>query len=767
MTEMSSIKHKQKKHNLLRRAGKAFTKPFKKSAPLDKKDPATPQEIELLKKQLKSRDTQLRRKNNLLQRTQQELNKAHEEYIDLYNISPIGYFNLSRNGIILNANKKAADLLGWEVEQIIDKPLSTFVHHTSLNTYYDFISDPKVIRPPSVCELKFVRQRGLPFDALMEVSCHRNKRGAITDCIVLLSDITENKEYEHALLAEMDRAQVTLHSIGDGVITTDADGIIDYMNPIAENLTGWSTQMAIGNRLQTVFHVVNEKSQKPIANAVRRCLKANQIITLGEECVLTGKNGQKFAIQHSIAPLKHRNGKVLGVAVVFSNVTEARNMAQQIAHQATHDSLTGLVNRREFEKRLGNAIKGSKNNRTHHCLCYLDLDQFKIVNDTAGHVAGDELLRRLTVLLKSKIRSRDTLARYGGDEFGLLLDNCPLERAFQIANSLLAAVQNFNFKWDGRTFRIGVSIGLVQVTEQTTNTAEIMSQADVACYTAKDLGRNQIHIYENKDNKLAKRHSEILRVADITDSIKANRFRLYCQPISPLQKSSNEPAHYELLIRSIDSDGKIELPKTFIPAAERYGMMATIDRWVIHSAFRRYVELFDPAENIKIAINLSGNSLADSSFLQYVRQNIIESGVPSSNVCFEITETAAISNLEQARTFITELKQLGCQFALDDFGSGLSSFTYLKNLPVDYLKIDGSFVRDMINDPINQAMVAAINEVGHVMGIKTIAECAESNEIIDQLTQLGVDYAQGYAISTPMPIEVVASRLTRLKTASF
>jgi diguanylate cyclase (GGDEF)-like protein/PAS domain S-box-containing protein len=767
MTETPSITKKPKKHNLLRRAGKVLTRQIDKSTRIKNKDAATSQEFEQLKKQLKQQEIQLRKKNHLLQRTQHKLSKAREEYDELYNLSPIGCFNLSRKGVILNANIKAAELLGRELAQIVNKPLSSFVHHGSLHTYYDFITDPRVIRPPSVCELKFVRQHGVPFEALLEVSCRRNKRGAITDFMVLLSDITESKEYEHALLAEMDRAQVTLHSIGDGVITTDADGIIDYMNPVAEHLTGWSTQMAIGNRLQTVFHVVDEKSQKPIANAVQRCLKANQIITLGEDCVLVGKHGQKFAIQHSIAPLKHRNGTVLGIVVVFSNVTEARNMAQQLVHQATHDSLTGLVNRREFEKRLGNAIKGSKSSRTHHCLCYLDLDQFKIVNDTAGHVAGDELLRRITVLLKSKIRSRDTLARYGGDEFGLLLDNCPIERAYSIAKSLLAAVQNLNFEWEGRTFQVGVSIGLVPITEITTNTAEIMSQADVACYTAKDLGRNQVHIYENTDNKLAQRHSEILRVADITDSIKANRFRLYCQSISPLQETGNEAAHYELLIRAVDANGKIELPKTFIPAAERYGMMAAIDRWVIRTAFRRYVELFDQSENIKIAINISGNSLTDASFLQYVQHNISKSGIRSRNVCFEITETAAISNLEQARIFITELKQLGCQFALDDFGSGLSSFTYLKNLPVDYLKIDGSFVSDMINDPINQAMVAAINEVGHVMGIKTIAECAENHEIIDQLTKLGVDYAQGFAISTPMPIEVVASRLTQLKTVSI
>ncbi len=766
MTGKSSTKITQKKHNFLRRARKAISHPFNNNDHAAKQLPATSKEIETLKKQLKKQDAQLRRTGQLLQNTRYELIQERKKYSELYNLSPIGYFNLSRKGIILNANKKASDLFGWDMEHIIGKPLSNFVHHSSLSTYYDFISDPRSIRPPAICELKFVRQRGLPFDALMEISCQRNKRGAITDIIVLLSDITESKEFEHALLAEMDRAQVTLHSIGDGVITTDAEGIVDYMNPIAENLTGWSTQMAVGNPLQKVFHVINEKTRKPIVNAARRCLKANQVINLGEECVLIGKHGQRFAIQHSIAPLKHRNGKILGVVVVFSNVTEARNMAQKIAHQATHDSLTGLVNRREFEKRLGNAINGSKESHTQHCLCYLDLDQFKIVNDTAGHVAGDELLRRLTILFKSKIRSRDTLARYGGDEFGLLLDNCPLERAYKIANSLLAAVQNFNFKWDGRTFRVGVSIGLVPVTEKTSNTAEIMSQADVACYAAKDLGRNQVHIYENKDNRVAERHSEILRVADINDSIKANRFRLYCQPISALRTSGNESAHYELLIRSVDAEGKIELPKTFIPAAERYGMMTTIDRWVIKSAFRQYVNLFDQTENIKIGINLSGNSLTDSSMLEYVQQNITDSGIPSKNVCFEITETAAISNLEHARTFMTKLKELGCQFALDDFGSGLSSFTYLKNLPVDYLKIDGSFVRDMINDPINQAMVTAINEVGHIMGIKTIAECVENDKIIELLTQIGVDYAQGYAISTPMPIEITANRLTRLQTAT-
>jgi len=721
-------------------------------------------QVDDLASQLKTQQAELKNKTQSLNRSQQDLVAANKKYNNLYESAPIGYFNLSRQGVILNTNTKAATLLKRDKEQLIGKPLSSFVHHHSLATYYNYITNPKTLRLENSCELKLTQKHGLPFDALMEISCKRNKRGAILEILTLVSDITERKEYEQALIAEMDRAQVTLHSIGDGVITTDAEAIVDYMNPIAEHLTGWSTENAIGNPLQTVFHVINEQNQKPMVSAVTKCLRANQIISLDNECVLIGKDGQRFAIQNSVAPLRGRNGNVLGVVVVFSNVTEARSMAQQIAHQATHDSLTGLVNRREFEKRLNNAVKSAKESNTQHCLCYLDLDQFKIVNDTAGHVAGDDLLRKLTLLLKSKIRGRDTLARHGGDEFGLLLANCPLDQAYKIANSLVAAVRNFHFEWEQRTFRIGVSIGLIPITSKTNSTAELMSQADVACYTAKDLGRNQVHIYQNEDNKLAQRHTEILRVADITDSIKANRFRLYCQTIQPLSPDEDEPVHYELLLRSVDVDGKIELPKNFIPAAERYGMMAAIDRWVINCALHRYMELFDLSEKVNIAINLSGNSLADSSLLPFVRDTLAESGMPAQRVCFEITETAAIGNLEQACHFISELKTVGCRFALDDFGSGLSSFTYLKNLPVDYLKIDGSFVKDMIDDPINEAMVAAINEVGHVMGIKTIAECAENDEIIQQLTRLGVDYAQGYAIGTPLPIDVVASKLNRLKT---
>ena len=717
------------------------------------------QQISELRTALKDERYNLARQTKATRQALQQLQKVRTRYSALYDTSPVGYFNLSAKGLIFNSNNKAVALLKRDKADVLGQPLSSFVHHASLENFYKLMKSLNHTNTHASSEIRFVRQQGMPFHALVEISCKFNRYGDISELLVLLQDISERKQYEQALMAEMDRLQVTLHSIGDGVITTDSDGVIDYMNPIAENLTGWSTENAIGKPLQTVLRVIDEHTRKSIANPVARCLRQKQVISLGKESLLIGKNSQKYAIQSTVAPLRNRLDDILGVVVVFSNVTEARNMAQQIAHQAIHDALTGLVNRREFEKRLTNALKSVKDSGTTHCLCYLDLDQFKIVNDTAGHVAGDELLRKLTLLFKSKIRARDTLARHGGDEFGLLLDNCPLDQAFKIANSLVAAARNFQFEWNHQTFSIGVSIGLVPITSDTHSAAELMSQADIACYTAKDLGRNRVHVYQSGGEQHTNLHMDIVRVAGLSDALKADRFKLYCQSIMPLQKKKGEPLHYELLLRSVNTDGKIELPTNFIPAAERYGMMAAVDRWVIRAAFVRYMELFDESENIQISLNLSGNSLMDPGLLNYVHMMIHESGMPPHLVCFEITETAAVSNLDQARKFILDLKQIGCRFALDDFGSGLSSFTYLKNLPVDYLKIDGSFVHDMANDPINVAMVAAINEVGHIMGIKTIAECAETDAVIEQLRKLGVDYAQGYATSRPMPLDVIANKL--------
>lgn len=429
---------------------------------------------------------------------------------------------------------------------------------------------------------------------------------------------------------------------------------------------------------------------------------------------------------------------------------------ERLSYQATHDALTGLVNRREFERRLEKALFSAREEGRVHALCYLDLDQFKIVNDTCGHVAGDELLRQLTVLLQSKVRDADLLARLGGDEFGVLLENCPLEQAQVVADLLRQTVKDFHFVWQGKPFVIGVSIGLVPLNQDCESLASVLSRADTACYTAKDLGRNRVHVYRAEDSELALRQGEMNWVARITHAIEENRFRLYYQAIMPLSHSDREGEHFEILLRMLDDAGELIPPMAFIPAAERYNLMPAIDRWVVSTAFGLYWKIFPrTALNRRhtCTVNLSGPSLCDDYFLEFIKRQFSLYQVPYDHICFEITETAAITNLSSAMEFIGALRNLGCRFSLDDFGSGLSSFTYLKNMPVDYLKIDGSFVRDMVDDPMDAAMVESINQIGHVMGLKTIAEGVESDEILAKLRVIGVDFVQGYTIERPKQLE--------------
>jgi diguanylate cyclase (GGDEF)-like protein/PAS domain S-box-containing protein len=569
------------------------------------------------------------------------------------------------------------------------------------------------------------------------------------------AEITEQKRVERELIEEKERAQVTLDSIGDGVITTDVNGIVEYMNPVGETLTGWTQAEARGELLSGIFRVIDEESGKLVPNPVTRCLREGRVIGLSDQSLLISRCGQRFAIQDSAAPIRDAAGEVSGIVLTFNDVTETRRMAQQMAHQATHDPLTGLVNRRDFERRLEHARRSAASHGLQHALCYLDLDRFKIVNDTAGHAAGDELLKQVAEILRGQIRGRDTLARVGGDEFSLLLENCELEKATEIGRSLMDSIREFRFLWEGRTFEIGVSIGIVPTDKNDESVVELLSKADIACYTAKDLGRNRIHVYQPKDSQTARRHIEIRRAADLSDALNEERFRLYSQPICPLKSALGDRQHFELLLRLLDNDGKIVLPGAFIPAAERYGLMPAVDRWTIGTAFGLYHHSFPGNGAASIAINLSGSTLNDDTLLDFVKQQLKQSCIPPGRICFEITETAAISNLTRATRFIAAMKGLGCRFALDDFGSGLSSFTYLKNLPVDYLKIDGSFVRDMVEDPIDHAMVAAINEVGHIMGIQTIAEFACTESVVGELRKLGVDYAQGHALGYPCPIEKI------------
>ena len=436
----------------------------------------------------------------------------------------------------------------------------------------------------------------------------------------------------------------------------------------------------------------------------------------------------------------------------------ARKRAEDtIRHMAYHDSLTGLINRAEFERRLKRVLFGLKDNDYHHALLYIDLDQFKIINDTCGHVAGDELLKQLTIVLHKPIRESDTLARLGGDEFGILLENCPISHAEVIADDLIKAVKDFHFAWQNQTFQIGASIGLVMLTESEQGMTEVLSAADMACYAAKDAGRNRYHLYSEDDSSLIRRHGEMKWVSRIHDALKNNSFTLYQQMMPPVDGGLGLATNFEFLIRLKEKDGVIA-PGAFIPAAERYNLMPAIDRWVISTAFKNIVEISETNPSLSGAtyfLNLSGTSLSDEAFFDFLREQFDEHALNAEQICFEVTETAAITNLSSTVDFIKQLKRLGCKFALDDFGAGLSSFSYLKSLPVDYLKIDGGFVRDMLDDPMDAAIVAAVNNIGHVAGLITVAEFVENTEIMQELKKIGVNYAQGYALAKPEPVEIL------------
>jgi len=440
--------------------------------------------------------------------------------------------------------------------------------------------------------------------------------------------------------------------------------------------------------------------------------------------------------------------------LVCEDVTETRRLSEKIVYQASHDALTGLVNRSEFDGVVQKSVKEANKNKAEHALCYLDLDQFKVVNDTSGHLAGDELLRQLGNVLKKQIRKKDVLARLGGDEFGVLMNNSSLEEAYHACEKLRNVIRDFQFAWEDKSFSVGVSIGISSINDSTGNAVDALKEADAACYAAKEKGRNRVHVFRPDDEELASRQGEMQWVEKIQRGLDEDRFVLYGQLIVPITDNPQENLHFETLVRYIDEQGNTIPPGAFLPAAERYNLATALDKWVIAHLFEWLEQHPDYLEKLSVcSVNLSGLSLSDESMLDYITETFEYYSIPTTKICFEITETAAIGNLNNATKFIQQLREIGCSFSLDDFGSGLSSFAYLKNLPVDYLKIDGLFVKDILEDQVDLAMVKSINEVGHVMNKKTIAEFVENKEIFDLLNELGVDYAQGYGIAKPVPLD--------------
>jgi diguanylate cyclase (GGDEF)-like protein/PAS domain S-box-containing protein len=586
----------------------------------------------------------------------------------------------------------------------------------------------------------------------------RNADGEAVRMAGALTDVTERKLAAAELFAEKERALVTLASIADGVITTDTDGWVEYLNPVAEELTGWKSADARGLPIQALFRLVEETQRQATPSPIELVLTEERTVEANANMLLVRNDGEEIPVGHSAAPIRDRTGALVGVVLVLHDVSRERQYAAKLSYQASHDSLTGLINRSEFERRLAAALQSASQHGRHHAVMYLDLDQFKVVNDTCGHAAGDQLMRQVSTLLHHCLREGDTLARLGGDEFGVLLENCPPDAALRIADKLRQTVTEFHFAWAHLSFNIGVSIGLVNVEDGLFTLAEVMRTADTACYMAKEKGRNRVQVYRPDDSELSLRQGEMEWVGRLQKALDENRFVLHAQDIMHVNPQKDAGRHCELLVRMLDERGQMVPPMAFIPAAERYNLMPSIDRWVIRTALATLARLrADGGERIDLcAINLSGGSIGDERLLEFVREQLRHFDVPRDTICFEITETAAIANLDKAIHFIQEMRDMGCRFSLDDFGAGMSSFAYLKHLPVDFLKIDGGFVKDMADDPIDRAMVEAINSVGHVMGKQTIAEFVDDDRVVAILREIGVDFMQGHGVATPRPF---ASRL--------
>ncbi|HWM89569.1 MAG TPA: EAL domain-containing protein [Thermoanaerobaculia bacterium] len=598
--------------------------------------------------------------------------------------------------------------------------------------------------------------RGRQFHSRVEPLRESDERGdRVVGTVCIAFDITERKQAEEALHSEKERALVTLASIGDGVIRADPEGRIDYLNPVAEKLTGWSSERALGQPVSEVFRIVDEVSRQPLLDPLECCLSEGKVVESPGHALLLSLDGKEYSVRDTAAPIRDRRGNLLGAVVVFKDVTQLRGMEREMIYLASHDALTGLINRREFEARLKRAIRTARAEQRHHVLLYLDLDEFKIINDTCGHLVGDEMLKQITALLRSRVRRSDTLARLGGDEFGVLLEDCPLDQARQIAEEVRRTVRDFRFCWKDQIFEVGVSIGFVPINNDSGDLAQAMSAADAALYVAKDSGRNRVHEYEMDDTLVAERYGEMQWIHRIQRALEEKRFRLFYQLIQPLgAENPGRELLCEVLLRMLDANGGVIEPSAFMSAAERYHLISELDRWVVHTAFRALAEAQrrEVSRPVLFALNVSAQSLSDETFLAYVLEQISESLVDPRRLCFEITETAAISKLDSAIRFISALKVKGCRFILDDFGSGLSSFAYLKDLSMDFLKIDGEFVQNMVDDRVKRAMVESIHQIGHVMGLQTIAEWVENRQTLDALRELGVDYAQGYWISRPQPL---------------
>jgi len=684
------------------------------------------------------------------------------EFHPLLDGAPDAMIAMDRHGRVTALNLEAERYFGWSEQELLGKPMSGFIparFHPLLGSYVETSAGPAATSSTGGSVSCFaVRRDGSEFP--VELTRRSLGRGNDAQSLVTLRDLTQWRRAHENVSRTNEQASATLESIGDAVITTDAGTLITYLNPVAERLTGWSAVEAQGQLLDAVLPLISEASRQPVPNTAARCLAEGRSVDLEDGVLLLRRDGTEVPIGDSAAPVRDRNGATVGVVLVIQDEGEKRRVGHRLSYEATHDALTGLLNRREFERRLLRVVTDLAVDASDQVLLSLDLDRFKVINDTCGHDAGDQLLRALGPLLTRHLRKRDTLARLGGDEFGILLEDCPLAEAERIAENLRAEIEQYGFEWAAQVFSISASIGMIPVIAEADGVAAVLRAADAACYVAKEGGGNRIHFERDSagmSKTMARRATRLARAVD------EGHFQLYAQQIVPLQLDSQARLRFEILLRLPDGQGKMQVAADFLPQADRHHLMPAIDRWVIRKAIaligQRHRE--DPESELPVlSINLSASALGDATLLPFVQEQLVGQDVPADALCFEVGEAAALANLAGAVRLVSAIRAVGCGVALDDVGHGVTALTYLKTLPVDFLKIGGPFVRSVAEDAMYGSILSAVHQIGRSAGISTIATQVGSVPVMDRIRALGIGWAQGRAVSPPVPLTDADGLLT-------
>jgi diguanylate cyclase (GGDEF)-like protein/PAS domain S-box-containing protein len=662
---------------------------------------------------------------------------------------------LVHRGAIMFANARFLALLGMKSADVVGRPLTEFVAPEYLELVENNLR--RRLAGESAAEryeIELMDRQG----QVTRVELSSTLIDSSGEPALLLTALEMMPGVIPTEVSQKPRAMATLDAMGESVITVDADGRIDYINHSAENLLSQRFDQVMGKAFADVATLVDETDRRSLGDPVRKALATGGRVTMGRRAVLVPANtGPERSVEISVTPLRFDGKDILGLVLVLHDTSELRGLTRQMTYQASHDALTGLVNRREFERRLQEAMDSAQTGNVGHALCYLDLDRFKVVNDTCGHTAGDNMLREVASLIKEAVRDSDTVGRIGGDEFALLLVGCPLEKARQIADDVVRSVNEYRFVWKDKIFNIGVSIGLVEIGRDGGAIEDIMNSADSACYAAKKQGGLHVHVYSAREEANARHSGEIHWLQKLQGALRDNKFELYYQPIMHARVGGLRGPAIEVFVRLLGEKGQPGAPPSeFIRAAERYRLMPLIDRWVVQtvlSALGRGGMKLPPDRSV--AINIAGQTLGDSDFLEFVVDCFDHTGANPADICFEVTETSVVANLDHARRFIAVLHGMGCEFALDDFGSGLSSFSTLRTLPMDYLKIDGSFINNLAGDVVSQAMVAAMIELSRSLNFRVVAEQVEDQLSLDTVTRMGIDFVQGFVVGRPQPLSVV------------